>query len=578
MAPVRISSARSTVIQGLFTAGRPRISAMVLPSAPTQPRMAGPQPVQPRVAHPHTVLSQLARPGAPPPRVAQQQPGPARPGVPQTTSPLAHQQRMAQPNVVQPRGVHPQVVQPQTAPPQGLAVQRIGNGEAFQLPANLSSFGGEGGQPLPTSVRQKMESFFGTSFADVRVHIGSQAPSIGALAFTHGSDLYFAPGQYNPDTVEGQKLLGHELTHVVQQRAGRVRNPFGSGIAVVQDPGMETEAERLGLRAATSQVPLQAKLASSVPIITAKAATSSYPAHNMGRQAAPAIQPQFAIQSRQQSLVTSPAATRLATHPHRPGIIQLAARKKHKVEIGHREGWPGTLMAKIVTHAVYQVDGNPPKGYGKDGGVGKIAPDGVKGAKYQWFPVYLTLTDRQLGIFEKAVREEAAKVRYTGVGANCYTPIYLALYKLLSEPTIGANSKHYIKELIKLTESSNQGMGTFWSNNRIAANAVISAGKWYMGWDYGLSTMKWGVSSLSGHLGGGALGYMSDKLRVGGEVIAHVLWLYFLYETAIISQKEFYKRLIALLPIYAAVSLLREKGYHTVADALTYADVGMRFV
>ena len=102
-----------------------------------------------------------------------------------------------------------------------------------------------------------MESFFNTSFADVRVHVGHEAPSIGALAFTHGTDLYFAPGQYNPQSTQGQQLLGHELTHVVQQRAGRVRNPLGAGVAVVQDPALEAEAERMGLRAATLSQPLR---------------------------------------------------------------------------------------------------------------------------------------------------------------------------------------------------------------------------------------------------------------------------------------------------------------------------------
>ncbi len=69
----------------------------------------------------------------------------------------------------------------------------MGNGEAFPLPANLANFGGgSGGQPLPDPVRRKMESFFNTSFGDVRVHVGPQASTIGALAFTHGSNLYFA--------------------------------------------------------------------------------------------------------------------------------------------------------------------------------------------------------------------------------------------------------------------------------------------------------------------------------------------------------------------------------------------------
>lgn len=127
--------------------------------------------------------------------------------------------------------------------------QGAGDGEAFRLPPTLANLASVGGQPLPALVRQKMESFFNTGFADVRVHVGTHASSIGALAFTHGSNLYFAPGQYDPTNAQGLRLLGHELTHVVQQRAGRVRNPFGSGIAVVQDRMLEAEADRLGAKA-----------------------------------------------------------------------------------------------------------------------------------------------------------------------------------------------------------------------------------------------------------------------------------------------------------------------------------------
>jgi hypothetical protein len=118
---------------------------------------------------------------------------------------------------------------------------------------------------LPPTVQQKMEAFFNTSFADVRVHVGPEAAAIGALAFTSGPNLYFAPGQYNPTISHGQKLLAHELAHVVQQRAGRVRNPFGSGTAVVQDPLLEAEAERLGHQAVIHRAPVQAK-PSSVPL------------------------------------------------------------------------------------------------------------------------------------------------------------------------------------------------------------------------------------------------------------------------------------------------------------------------
>ena len=135
--------------------------------------------------------------------------------------------------------------QPKTGPK---TIQRkSGNGvEAFQVPLRPKS----GGQPIPDQVRAKMETAFGMDFSDVRVHVGQEASSIGAIAYTWGTNIHFAPGQYNPHTIQGQKLLGHELWHVVQQKSGRVNNPFGSGVAVVQDHALEAEADRMGVKAA----------------------------------------------------------------------------------------------------------------------------------------------------------------------------------------------------------------------------------------------------------------------------------------------------------------------------------------
>jgi GNAT superfamily N-acetyltransferase len=127
------------------------------------------------------------------------------------------------------------------------SIQRSPNSSAFQVNLRPKS----GGWPLPRDVQAKMEAAFSANFSDVRVHVGSEASSIGAVAFTWGSDIHFAPGQYNPHTPHGRFLLGHELAHVVQQRAGRVSNPFGGGVAVVQDHALEAEADRLGHQAAS---------------------------------------------------------------------------------------------------------------------------------------------------------------------------------------------------------------------------------------------------------------------------------------------------------------------------------------
>src|SRR5262245_53521937 len=131
--------------------------------------------------------------------------------------------------------------------PRSTAIQRRGRGGAIQLPDGFAVRGGAG-QPLPAAVRQQMERALGANCSDVRVHVGHEAASIGALAFTRGSDIYFARGQYSPHSAHGQKLLGHELAHVVQQRSGRVRNPIGSGVAIVQDQSLEAEADRMAAR------------------------------------------------------------------------------------------------------------------------------------------------------------------------------------------------------------------------------------------------------------------------------------------------------------------------------------------
>jgi hypothetical protein len=84
-----------------------------------------------------------------------------------------------------------------------------------------------GGQPLDATTRSSMEPRFGHDFSQVRVHsytrAGDLAGRLQARAFTVGNNLAFAPGQYEPGSSEGQRLLAHELTHVVQQGQGVVR-------------------------------------------------------------------------------------------------------------------------------------------------------------------------------------------------------------------------------------------------------------------------------------------------------------------------------------------------------------------
>ena len=106
---------------------------------------------------------------------------------------------------------------------------------------------------IPDYVIQGMESSFGTDFSSVRVHPdSSKAPEVGALAYTQGTDIHFAPGQFKPDTSAGQQLLGHELTHVIQQAEGRVQPTTEvGGMAVNDDLSLEHEADVMGAKAAS---------------------------------------------------------------------------------------------------------------------------------------------------------------------------------------------------------------------------------------------------------------------------------------------------------------------------------------
>lgn len=115
--------------------------------------------------------------------------------------------------------------------------------------------GSGGGSPLDTETRTRMESSIGADFSDVRVHTGGDADrsakSLGAHAYTSGSDVVFAQGRYDPSSETGQKTLAHELTHVVQQRSGPVDGEMtdtGVKVSSPSDPfeqAAEANAERI---------------------------------------------------------------------------------------------------------------------------------------------------------------------------------------------------------------------------------------------------------------------------------------------------------------------------------------------
>jgi hypothetical protein len=109
---------------------------------------------------------------------------------------------------------------------QGPTLQRraAGRSDPSAVPSIVHDVLRSPGQPLDPAARAWLEPRFGHNFSRVRVHADSAAAesarTVNALAYTVGRDVVFAAGQYAPHSTAGQRLLAHELTHVLQQPGG----------------------------------------------------------------------------------------------------------------------------------------------------------------------------------------------------------------------------------------------------------------------------------------------------------------------------------------------------------------------
>jgi hypothetical protein len=78
-----------------------------------------------------------------------------------------------------------------------------------------------------------MERAFSSDFAAVRVHTSpaahDAASALAARALTAGTDILFRAGKYQPGTPDGDRLLAHELAHVVQQAHGLPQGALDTG-------------------------------------------------------------------------------------------------------------------------------------------------------------------------------------------------------------------------------------------------------------------------------------------------------------------------------------------------------------
>ncbi|MDJ0807572.1 MAG: DUF6402 family protein [Gammaproteobacteria bacterium] len=114
-----------------------------------------------------------------------------------------------------------------------------------------------GGEPLPGAARNFFEPRFGVDLSAVRIHDNARADqlarSLSARAFTLGSDVMFARGEYSPSETAGRGLLAHELVHVLQQRSDEATlrrqnvpapappaSPAPPAFSITQIPGIMT--------------------------------------------------------------------------------------------------------------------------------------------------------------------------------------------------------------------------------------------------------------------------------------------------------------------------------------------------
>ena len=105
------------------------------------------------------------------------------------------------------------------------------------------------GQPLNAATRAFMEPRFGHDFSRVRVHTDAKAAesarAVNARVYTVGENVVFGAGQFMPTAHTGQRLLVHELAHVMQQGNNQTVMQHSSLAISKPDDASEREADRI---------------------------------------------------------------------------------------------------------------------------------------------------------------------------------------------------------------------------------------------------------------------------------------------------------------------------------------------
>ncbi len=104
---------------------------------------------------------------------------------------------------------------------------------AFFSPAKASSFFqslDSGDSTMPAFTNQFFKARLGHDFSHIKIHTGKEAEAsandLDARAYTIGNSIVFNRNEYNPASVEGKRLLAHELAHVLQHKNGTVAQSY----------------------------------------------------------------------------------------------------------------------------------------------------------------------------------------------------------------------------------------------------------------------------------------------------------------------------------------------------------------
>ncbi|PSR16651.1 hypothetical protein C8255_16740 [filamentous cyanobacterium CCP3] len=123
--------------------------------------------------------------------------------------------------------------------------QASDNSDISEIPPIVYEVLNSPGQPLDPETREFAEFRFNSDFGSIRIHTDTRAAksaeAVNALAYTVGQRIVFGAGQYNPTTIAGKKLLGHELFHTKQQQG--LTRPSTNKITLENSSGYEQQAD-----------------------------------------------------------------------------------------------------------------------------------------------------------------------------------------------------------------------------------------------------------------------------------------------------------------------------------------------